>query len=289
MSNLSRRFILTLVLLTVMMAGSVKLCAVRIHCSEDSIKVMEIMTDVSDKGGSLGDRMLTTALLMQGIKTGGSSDNDSIGTVMVNLHTFDPLDFINQVFAIAKTAGMASPSFEIYKKELESISRRKGEDKGFPSKLFYGADWIVDNVFRGNLQEMTEYFTGGGFKTKTLDHLSRNREQYPALKDSASYENVKMMEMGYRSHRIPHMKKQSISNKQLHQQMNNGDIIMMLAPDADYDIYDIGVIEIIDGQPYLIHLNKELGEVSEDPYPASRLFKIGGQHFYGYRWLRPAQ
>lgn len=147
----------------------------------------------------------------------------------------------------------------------------------------------MDNVYRGHLKEMTEYVTGGGFKTKTLDYITRHKDEYPALKDPKVYDKVRMMEMGYRSHRIPHLKKQSAANKPLHEIMKDGDIIMMLSQEIDFDIYDVGFIEMVDGEPHLIHISHENGNVTADPYPLSRLFKIDGQHFYGYRWLRPAE
>ncbi len=109
------------------------------------------------------------------------------------------------------------------------------------------------------------------------------------MKNPETYDKVRMMEMGYRSHRIPHMKKQSSSNKPLHELMQDGDVVIMLSNEIDFDIYDIGFVEMKDGEPYLIHISHENGKVVADPYPMSRLFKLEGQHFYGFRWLRPQE
>ena len=268
---------------------SYDLHAYRVHCEEDSLKVMEIISDVSQKGGSLGERIVVAAPSLEGIPFAEASDNDSVATIMVNLHGLDRFEFLNNVIAIAKTSEKIDPTFRDYVGFYESLSRRKGEDTGFSSRLFYGADWIVDNVFRGNVKEMTEYLTGGGFKTKTFDYISRHSDEFPAMKDSATVEKIKMVEMGYRSHRIPHLKKQSAGNKSLHELMHDGDIIFMLAPEMDYDIYDIGIVEMKDGVPYLTHLPVNPGSVTSDPYPMARLFKLDNQHFYGYRWLRATE
>ena len=61
----------------------------------------------------------------------------------------------------------------------------------------------------------------------------------------------------------------------------------MNPPEADFDIYDIGIVSMENGEPYLIHISRENNQVRLDPYPLTRLFKIEGQFFYGYRWLRP--
>lgn len=260
---------------------------VRIHCVDDTIKVNRLLEAAARHGGSFGERCAFVAREMAGTKSGVAADNDTVGTLRVNLHTMDRLGFINTVMAIAEASTRKIPRFEEFANYLERYSRRKGVDDGFASQFFYGSDWIVDNVYRGNLKEMTEYLTGGGFKTKTLDYVSHHPELYPALKDSVTLDRIKMMEMGFRSHRLPHLKKQSISNKQLHELLENGDIIMMLSNDIDRDIYDIGFVEMHDGVPYFIHISDETGEVVVDPYPLPRLFKLENQRFYGYRWLRP--
>lgn len=276
-----------LVCLFVMTSLNANAASVRIHCDEDTLKVGEILRAAAKNGGSFGDRCAFVARHLAGATVGSAPDNDSIGTLMVNLHSVDRIGFVNNVMAIAQASLRNNPSFNDYLIYLERYSRKKGNDEGFASQFHYGADWIVDNVYRGNLKEMTEYLPGGGFKVKTLDYVSRHADQYPALTDSLTLDRIKMMEMGYRSHRIPHLKKQSIGNKDVNELIENGDIIMMLSNDIDRDIYDLGIVEIREGLPYLIHPNSEKGEIVVDPYPLSRLFKLENQHFYGYRWLRP--
>ena len=261
-----------------------------LHCSEDSVILLQLIEKVSNDGGNtLGSRTMTAAKAMADLNIKAIDGKDTVETVEINFHSASPLSFINNAIAIAKTANLTSPTVEDFSSRLENISFRKGENTGFASKLFYGADWIVDNVYRGNLEEKTEYMTGGGFKVKSLDYLSRHKEEFPALKDSLTLEQVKTMEMGLKSHRIPHLKKQSAGNKPLHELMNDGDIIIMLSPETEFDVYDMGVIEMREGVPYLIHVSKGEGKVVADPYPLPRLFKLEGQHFYGYRWLRPTE
>ncbi|MDE6531936.1 MAG: DUF1460 domain-containing protein [Muribaculaceae bacterium] len=261
----------------------------RIHCEEDTVMVSKLLQKTNEHGGTLGDRCVYAAKELVGTPWAPPADNDSIGTVVVNMHGFDRLGFVNTVLAIAEASRQKLPTVREFVRQYESFSRRKGEDDGFASQLIYGADWVVDNVYRGNLKEMTEYLGGGGFKAKTLDYITRHREDYPALKDEATYDKVRMMEMGYRSHRIPHMKKQSAGNKTLHELMKNGDVVMMLSPEFDFDIYDIGIVEMKGGEPYMIHISPESGVVVADPYPMQRLFKLQSQHFYGYRWMRPQE
>ncbi len=261
----------------------------RVHCAEDTIKVNELLRKTAEHGGTLGERCVFVAKELSGTPWAPPADNDTQGTIVINLHGFDRIGFINTVLAMAQASMQKLPRVKEYERFYEQYSRRKGQDDGFASQLFYGSEWIVDNVYRGNVKEMTEYVAGGGFKTKTLDYMTRHKDEFPALSDQATYDKVRMNEMGYRSHRIPHLKKQSIGNKPLHELMLDGDIILMLSPEIDKDIYDIGIVEMKDGEPYLIHITHDNGLVTADPYPLSRLFKLEGQHFYGYRWLRPQE
>ena len=261
---------------------------VRYHCAKDSLKVMEVIEKAAT-GETYGDRIVAAAKALQGIPRGRAADNDSLGTIMIRLDSLNQREFIYTALAAAKTAALTVPSLREFEKNLENISRRKGVDEGFSSQFFYGADWIVDNVYRGNIQEMTEYLDGGSSRTKTLDYVSRHADEFPALSNPEVLDKVKVVEFGYRSHRIPHLKKQSIGNKNVKELMQDGDIIIMNPPETDFDIYDIGIVSMENREPFLIHISRLDNEVTLDPYPLSRLFKIEGQFFYGYRWLRPIQ
>ena len=261
---------------------------IRYHCPLDSVKIMEVVNAAKGKD-TYGNRIVAAAKALVGIPFGKAADNDSIGTIVIRLDSLNQREFIYIALAAAKTAGLSVPTLREFEKNFEDISRHKGKDEGFSSQFLYGADWIVDNVYRGNLKEMTEYLDGGSYRTKTLDYVTRHPEQFPAMADSATAEKIRVVEFGYRSHRIPHLKKQSIGNKKVKELMENGDIIILSPPDSDFDIYDIGIVSLENGEPTLIHIAKDKGEVIIDPYPLTRLFKIEGQFFYGYRWLRPTE
>lgn len=285
-----RRLILVLALVAFVFSGAVRAYAgPRIHCSEDTVKVSMILDNLQTSDNNLGKRCVAAAEALLGTVWAPPADNDSIGTMVINLHGFDRMGFVNNALALAKASMHHMPVERQYELALESYSRRKGEDNGFASQLFYGADWIVENIYRGNLKEMTEYVGGGGFKPKTLDYMTRHSDEFPAMKDPVVNDKIRMIEMGYRSHRIPHLKKQSVGNKEIRELMQDGDIIIMLSNEPDYDVYDIGFVKMKDGEPYFIHISRDSGKVVEDPYPLPRLFKLENQHFYGYRWLRPTE
>lgn len=279
--------ILTITLLVFLTDATTLTASTRYHCSSDSVKVMELIQKAS-QGKSYGDKIVEAAKALQGIPLGKAADNDSEGTLVIRLDSLNQRELVYIAIAAAKTAQLSVPTIKDFEKYLENISRRKGKDEGFHSQFLYGADWIADNVYRGNLMDMTDYIGGGSERIKTLDYVSRHPEQFPAMADSITADKVKTVEFGFRSHRIPHLKKQSIGDKKTKELIKNGDIIILCSPDTDFDIYDIGIISIENGEPTLIHIPKSKeSKVQLDPYPVTRLFKNESQHFYGYRWLRP--
>ena len=288
--HIIKTFLAHLSVAALVFIGSVEAIAgPRVHCSEDTLKVSQILAKLQGVEPKLGERVVAAAEELVGTPWANPADNDSIGTIVINLHGFDRMGFVNTALSLAKASLHHVPVERQYELAYENYSRRKGEDDGFTSQLFYGSDWIVDNIYRGNVKEMTEYIGGGGFKPKTLDYMTRHADEFPAMKNPEVKDKVKMMEMGYRSHRIPHLKKQSIGNKEVKEMFQDGDIVIMLSNEIDYDVYDIGFVKMKDGEPYLIHISHDSGKVVEDPYPLPRLFKLEAQHFYGYRWLRPEE
>jgi len=258
---------------------------VRHSSAADNERGEAILDILSSVEGDAGKKMLVVAEQLIGTPSGSDLENDSIGTALLNLQSFTPMSFVNSTLALVKASEAPHPNLSAIDDAWISVSRRRGEDNGFASKMIYSSDWIVDNVYRGNLTELTELIGDGSFKTKNLDYVTRHRDEYPALKDSATYDRMKMVEMGFRNHKIPHLKKQSIGKKEITERLQDGDIIIFLSPLENFDLHDIGIIRMRDGVPYLIHVTGE--GVTEEKEPLPRYFKLNNQYFYGYRIVRP--
>ena len=282
-------YILTLSLFIFYSEGRIQ-GAVRYHCGADSVKVMQLIEATRESGNAsmatLGDKIVAAAKSLVGIPLAGAVDNDSIGTLVVRLDSLSRRELVYMAIAAAKTSQLTAPSLRDFEKNLEDISRKKGVDEGFVSQYLYAADWVGDNVYRDNIKEMTEYVENGNYRTKTLDYVSRHPDQFPAMANPEVADKIKTMEFGFRSHRIPHLKKHAIGNKNVKELLQNGDIIIMNPNDSDSDVFDIGIVTIENNEPVLIHIPHGESLVSIDQFPLSRRFKIDGQYFYGFRWLR---
>lgn len=181
----------------------------------------------------------------------------------INLDGLDCTTFVETATALAMTAASHRTSWRDFIYNLENIRYRSGKADGYPSRLHYVSDWIVDNSHRGNFQEMTSRIGRADFAIKTLDYITSHRSSYKALNDNGNYEKIKNVEIGYRSHRFPFIKPQNIKTAKI----GNGDIIAITTSIKGLDVMHMGIATIIDGVPHLMHASSKAKKVIVDPLP----------------------
>lgn len=259
-----------------------------LHCSEDTVRINETLGKLKQSDAVVGKRMVEAAKSFTGAGLDDYYNTDSIAALRLNVDSFTPLMFLNNVIAMTKAS--ENPGYgdwRTFAKEFIDISCRKGTDNGFPSIMYHSSDWIGDNVARGNIRELTEDYNGGMVaRTKSLDEMTRNRHDYAALADSATFETVRMTEMGFRTHRIPTLKKETIKKKEILDDLQDGDIIILVPNRDGIDYYDIGIIEMKEDGPHLIHLSPSSKLVQTEEEPLQRYMQLMTKHFQGYRILR---
>lgn len=179
----------------------------------------------------------------------------------VNLDQFDCTTLVENVVALAYTAGEGRSSWRDFIYNLEKIRYRQGDMNGYPSRLHYISDWIIDNSHRGIITEYTSRIPGNDWAVKTIDFMSQNRSKYPALADSANFERIKMLEMGYRSHRFPYIKAAKLNNKAITATLKNGDIIAITTKTPGLDVSHMGILIKEDNIPYLLNASSKHGKV----------------------------
>lgn len=260
--------------------------APRMHCDEDTVEVQSLLRQLAAKGGSVEERRVSAAYMLQGRPVDDAWEKDSLGPAQVNIHSFSPLSFINAVEALAVASGVAQPTWRDYLVEYSKRADRRGEYAGVGSEIYHGAEWIADNVYRGNLKELTENFDGCLSKTKNLDYMSRNRDKFAMLSDPEIFDKIEMIEMGFRVHRVPYLKRHFISRKDVAGELRDGDIILMIVNADGSDIYRIGYVVSKDGERYLLRADTKAGTVTDGGVPLDGYFKDNAKYFYGFRLLR---
>ncbi|MDE6237641.1 MAG: DUF1460 domain-containing protein [Muribaculaceae bacterium] len=255
----------------------------------DTVKIMNIIEMNYTPGGDPTRLVGKVAESFVGTPAEEVTMEDTTGDLNMRTDAFDDMSFLNTVVALARLS--TSPGHKRineYADELRNITYRRGNEDGFASKMVYVSDWIVDNKSRNNVTELTENYSDQ-FRTKSLEKVTRERSRYAALKDSAAYEAQKMVEMGYRTHKIPHLKREYAAYKDVKDNLKDGDIVIILSPEPSTDALEIGVLREREDGFHLIHPSKTEGKVVEEPEVLDRYLKRNAKRTYGWRWLRLKQ
>lgn len=279
-----KRFCYSLLLILFIGGAASAQGPLRFHCERDTIRIVEIL----DRAKGLRGAEATMALVNEFLDCKYSDENieGEDEALVINVDEVNDRSLLDNVVALKRTLESPNPDWRDFAQNLENVKYRKGERSDFASRLHYLSDWIQDNTYKGNVKELTDGMVASRVTHKSLDRMSHEAELYPALKDSATLERLKMVEMGLRSVRVPYLAKEMIYDKRIVPDLTDGDVIVFLTKDRDYDIEHLGYIVLEEGKVHLIHASKEDGKVVKEQKPVSDYFRHDGKHIPGFRIIR---
>lgn len=181
----------------------------------------------------------------------------------VNLDGMDCTTFVQTAMALAMTAAEGRSSWRDFVYNLESLRYRGGRMDGFGSRLHYTTDWALDNITRGNMKEVTDRVGRTDHMVKSIDWMTRHRDDYPAMKDSTVYAEIKHVEEGYHGHRMGYIKSSNVGGATL----QDGDIVALMSRKEGLDISHIGIVKMQKGKPHLLHASSTGKQVRIEEKP----------------------
>ena len=283
------RFFLTAILVgaSFLFANAAGLDKVRFHNMEtDTTKITEILIKSEHlKDADPCTRVEFIAKQFLGLPyVAGTLEGDP-EMVTVNVDQLDCTTDVETVLAMAYTIGEGRTSWRDFVYNLERMRYRGGELNGYSSRLHYISDWIVDNTHRGNFHEATNRFDYHNYQIKSIRFMTANRDKYPALADSTTYEEMKNAEIGYRNHRFPYIKKIDLSRKDIKRTFKAGDVVALTTRIDLLDVAHLGFITFVDGEPHLMHASMKAMEVIIDKLPLHE-YMTKSRNLTGLRVIR---
>ncbi|MDE6266455.1 MAG: DUF1460 domain-containing protein [Muribaculaceae bacterium] len=240
---------------------------VRFHNEQsDTTRITQILID-AEKISKPGERISAIAHRFIDTPYVAHTLEDSVERLTVNLDELDCTTFVETVMALAYTAGERRTSWHDFIYNLRRLRYRGGVVNGYPSRLHYISDWAVDNSHRGNFTEVTDRIPQSRTVIKSINFMSRHRDLYPLLADSANFAKIKEVEQGYINHQYPIVRTNSLNNKQVWQSLREGDIIALTTSNKNLDVSHLGLITIVDGKPHLLHASSSLKKVTVTTVP----------------------
>lgn len=262
--------------------------SIRFHCSTDTIEI-DAMLSKSNSQAPISNLIIDFASEFIGKQYVANTLESQPESLTINIHEFDCVTFVETSIALAITAKRTNSTWRDFAYNLKSIRYRKGVIAGYASRLHYISDWIADNIYRGNITELTQNIDGHTSLIKTINYMSKNSDKYPALNDSLNLVEIKKVEMGYRSHLIPYLKKQTLTKKQNLQQLQDGDIIVILSKTDGLDVSHVALIKLVNDKPHLIHASIKSGKIVLEEIDINEYLKRHARNAPGVRILRVNQ
>ena len=213
--------------------------------------------------------------------------------VVVNLQELDCVTFVENTLALALFIRQVEPEildsdFETqaaYRRILSRIRYRGGRVDGYPSRLHYFSDWILDNEAKGLVEDVTADL-GGEEDFRAIDYMSNHPDAYRQLSNPVVFNAIQDREFYLSSLGRYMIPKDEIAQRT--SWIQDGDIIAATSAVDGLDVAHTGLAFWRDGVLHLLHapLVGEAVEVSDLPL-AERILRIESQD--GIRVVRPLE
>ena len=226
-------------------------------------RTMEKLLPLSDRPA--GDIMKAAAEALYGTPYAGGTLEGDPEVLTVNLRETDCILLVEACTAMTlllkDNDGKGIPPFEDFCSMLRTLRYRDGITAGYPSRLHYTSEWLLQAQDNGFLREVTAEFGGTPFHQE-FSFMSSHRDNYPRLrKDDGALKLIRRAEerldtaAAYFS--IPSEKIPEIEDN-----IQDGDIICFLSTSPGLDITHTGIAcRGKDGSLHFIHASMKEGKV----------------------------
>ena len=238
----------------------------RFHCAEDTIKINKFLQDGRESGLKNANELISFyAQKLLGTPYVAHTLEGDKEKLTINIDELDCTTFVETLLALAKTTMNERTTWREYAMSLEQIRYRQGNMNGYSSRLHYMSDWVIDNNARGNITEVTAEFPRADSIVKTINFMTKHKDSYKSLKDDPDMvKKIKSVEIGYRQHKYPVIKKSQLRHKNVKKTFMDGDVIFLVTKIDGLDVSHLGIIKFVDGDPHLLHASSVAMKVIVD-------------------------
>jgi hypothetical protein len=181
---------------------------------------------------------------------GRTLEKDSIETLVLNLRELDCTTFLENVLAISLCIKNKKIKYNDYCEMLVKIRYRNGQIDGYPSRLHYTTDWLLDNQQKGIIKIVSEEFGPSNFDKK-VNFMSTHPENYKQLKNQAFLETMTMHELRISLSKLKFIPKTKIN--EFAKNIKDGDIIAISTKIPGLDFSHVVIAAWHNNQLYFYH------------------------------------
>ena len=250
------------------------LTAMALNCAEASVRTSPqdsliytrtIQELLPYAGLPAGELMVRAAGMFYGTPYKGGTLETVPEALTVNLHETDCILLVETCTAMTlllkNCTDGGTPSFEDFCAMLRTLRYRDGITDGYPSRMHYTSEWLLQAQDNGFLKEVTAEL-GGIPLNQVFSFMSSHQDNYPQLQeDDGALELIRRAEerldtaaayFYIPSERIP----------EIEDSILNGDIICFVSTVSGLDITHTGIAcRKEDGSLHFIHASMKEGKV----------------------------
>ncbi len=192
---------------------------------------------------------------------GGTLEGPGEEVCRVELGGLDCVTFFESMLNFARTGRSGLLTSDDFFQNIIFTRYRGGKVDGYSSRLHYTSDWIVDNVKKGVVKDISKEL-GGKEHTFNLNFMTSHPEYYPGMKGSEK-DKMLMIENRMRSHTFHVIPKEDVrSNMKM---MQTGDIVCFTTGVEGLDFGHTGLIYVNDDlERRLLHASSDKEKVLID-------------------------
>jgi len=241
---------------------------------QDSLKLAEfwqMVTENNLSNTSITDIELFIAQWFLGSSyVAGTLDQNIEEKLVVNLHEFDCVTFVENVLALTFCATEGDLSKQQYFQNLKTIRYRNGIIEDYSSRLHYFTDWLLNNQQKGILTIVSNSLGDANFDA-TVNIMSKNSDKNTHLTDNATLTKIIDVEKSLSKVELRFITQDKIEQKET--LINNGDIIAITSTINGLDIGHVGIAKHYGGRLHIIHASSARHKVILSEIPLADYIK----------------
>lgn len=221
-------------------------CGSAVHAQQSDLRwrVHTLTAIAKDSGWTqlpIGQLMVKLGRQLVGTPyVGGTLEGDGPEVCRVRLDGLDCVTFFESVLNLARNLQTGRTTAD---QLIESVTRtryRSGKLDGYTSRLHYTTEWILDNVLKGTVTDISKDL-GGKPVHMPVDFMSTNPKYYPALRqDSAAVRQIAEIEARLRGETMYVIGRSEIAS--IESRLQDGDIIAIVTSKKGLDYAHTGIV-----------------------------------------------
>jgi hypothetical protein len=216
--------------------------------------LIETIRRKSSKTTPISDLMIIVGTYFLGFPyVGKTLEEHGVERLVINLQEFDCFTFVENTVVLARLIKKGKIAFNNYTAAIRRIRYRNGRISGYPSRLHYFSDWLLNNERKGIVRKITNENLGKPLNKK-INFMTTHRDDYHGLHSERAFKKMAVFEKNLSEQPLYYIPKGEF--KQYENLIENGDIIAVTTSIEGLDVMHVGLAVFLEREIHLLHASE---------------------------------